>query len=256
MSEAAVALTNGVVIAVVVVAALVSVSLLARTARAANRINHKAENIARTGQGINTATDSVIQLTRTNETAGSILNSAKPLEGKLAQVVTLAQSVDGLAKSINGTAGTINSTGGTINGTASAINGSAVKINGTAKTINGTAKAISGHANSINGSATAINATAGAINAQAAAILDVAKRINDDVAQINTNLDGTIVRRQRDQGRHRQHPRRGQGRRAVRRAASTSAFRLPGAALHLRKGAEHGNSSSSRLPDGAAEPTH
>src|SRR5207302_893650 len=110
--------------------AVVSVSLLARTARAANRINHKAENIAKTGQGINTATDSVIQLNRTNQTAGSILESAKPLEGKLAQVVTLAQSVDGLAKSINGTAGTINSTGGTINGTASAINGSAVKING------------------------------------------------------------------------------------------------------------------------------
>jgi uncharacterized protein YoxC len=188
----AVALTNGVVVAVVVVAGLVSVSLLARTARAANRINHKAENIAKTGQGINTATDSVIQLNRTNETASSILNSAKPLEGKLTQVVTLAQSVDGLAKSINGSAGTINQTGGTINGTASAINGSAVKINGTAKTIGGTAKAISGSATSINGSATAINATAGAINTQAAAILNVAKRINDDVAQINTNLDGTI----------------------------------------------------------------
>ena len=188
----AVALTNGVVVAVVIVAGLVSVSLLARTARAANRINHKAENIAKTGQGINTATDSVIQLNRTNETASSILNSAKPLEGKLAQVITLAQSVDGLAKSINGTAGTINNTGGTINGTASAINGSAVKINGTAKTIGGTAKAISGSANSINTSAGTINATAGAINTQAAAILDVAKRINNDVAQINTNLDGTI----------------------------------------------------------------
>ena len=189
----AVALTNGVVVAVVIVAGIVSVSLLARTARAANRINHKAENIAKTGQGINIATDSVIQLNRTNETASSILTSAKPLEGKLAQVVTLAQSVDGLAKSINGTAGTINTTGGTINGTAQTINGSAVKINGTAKTIGGTAKTISGSANSINGSATTINATAGAINAQAAAILDVAKRINDDVAQINTNLDGTIA---------------------------------------------------------------
>jgi uncharacterized protein YoxC len=189
----AAAVTNGVVIAVVVVAGIVSVSLLARTARAANRINHKAENIAQTGQGINTATDSVIQLTRTNETAGSILASAQPLEGKLNQVIGLAQSVDGLAKSINGTAGTINGTGGTINGTATAINGSAVKINGTAKAINGTAKAIAGHAASINGSATAINSTAGSINAQAAAILDVAKRINSDVAQININLDDTIA---------------------------------------------------------------
>ena len=47
----AVAVTNAVVVAVVVVAGVVSVSLLARTARAANRINHKAENIAKTGQG-------------------------------------------------------------------------------------------------------------------------------------------------------------------------------------------------------------
>jgi len=188
----AVAVTNAVVVAVVIVAGIVSVTLLARTARAANRINHKAENIARTGQGINTATDSVIQLNRTNETAGSILNSAKPLEGKLAQVITLAQSVDGLAKSINGTAGTINNTGGTINNTAGTINASAVKINGTAKTINGTARSISGSATSINASAGTINATAKDINAQAAKILDVAKRINDDVAQINRNLDGTI----------------------------------------------------------------
>jgi methyl-accepting chemotaxis protein len=188
----AVALTNSVVVAVVIVAGIVSVSLLARTARAANRINHKAQNIAKTGQGINTATDSVIQLNRTNETAGSILASAKPLESKLAEVITLAGSVDGLAKSINGTAGTINSTGGTINGTASAINGSAVKINGTAKTIGTTAKSISGSAGSINTSAATINGTAKDINAQAAAILDVAKRINDDVAQINRNLDGTI----------------------------------------------------------------
>ena len=76
-----VALTNGVVIAVVLVAALVSAALLARTARAANRINHKAENIARTGQGINTATDSVIQLTRTNETASSILTAPSRWKG-------------------------------------------------------------------------------------------------------------------------------------------------------------------------------
>jgi methyl-accepting chemotaxis protein len=184
---------NAVVVAVVVVAGIVSVSLLARTAKAANRINHKAENIARTGQGINTATDSVIQLTRTNETAGSILASAQPLEGKLNQVITLAQSVDGLAKSINGTAGTINSTGGTINGTAGAINGTAGKINTTAKAIGGTAKSIAGSAGSINTSAGAINTTAKDINAQAAKILDVAKRVNDDVAQINTNLDGTIA---------------------------------------------------------------
>jgi methyl-accepting chemotaxis protein len=190
--RAAASTTNLVVIAVVIVAGLVSVTLLARTTRAANRINAKAERIAKTGQGINIATDSVVQLNRTNQTASSILASAKPLEGKVGQIVTLAQSIDGLATSINGTAGTINATGGKINGTAGEINGTAGRINKTAKDINGTARAIAGSAGSINASALKINATAKDINTQAAAILDVARRINDDVAQINKNLDGTI----------------------------------------------------------------
>lgn len=184
--------TNLVVIAVVIVAGLVSVTLLARTTRAANRINAKAERIAKTGQGINIATDSVIQLNRTNETASSILATAKPLEGKLGEIVNLAQSVDGLATSINGTAGTINATGGKINGTAGEINSTAGRINKTAKDINTTARAIAGSAGSINTSALKINGTAKDINTQAAAILNVARRINDDVAQINKNLDGTI----------------------------------------------------------------
>ncbi len=177
--------TNMVVVAVVVVAGLLSVVLLARTTAAANRINHKADRIAQTGRGINVATDSVIQLRRTNETAASILGSAKPLEAKLAEVVTLAQGIDGLAGSINGT-------GAKINGTVGEIGGSATKINKTAKDINRSATAIEGHAGSINGSAVKINATAKDINAQAAAILDVAKRIDADVAQINKNLDTTL----------------------------------------------------------------
>jgi methyl-accepting chemotaxis protein len=184
--------TNMVVVAVVVVAGLLSVVLLTRTTMAANRINHKADRIAQTGRGINIATDSVIQLQRTNETAGSILASAKPLEAKLAEVVTLAQGIDGLAGSINGTASAINGSGAKINGTAGEIGGSATKINKTAKDINRSAIAIEGHAGSINTSAVKINATAKDINSQAAAILDVANRINADVAQINKNLDTTL----------------------------------------------------------------
>jgi methyl-accepting chemotaxis protein len=184
--------TNLVVVAVVVVAGLLSVVLLTRTTMAANRINHKADRIAQTGRGINIATDSVVQLRRTNETAASILASAEPLEAKLTEVVTLAQGVDGLAGSINGTASAINGTGAKINGTAGEIGGSATKINKTAKEINKSATAIEGHAGSINGSAVKINATAKDINLQAAAILDVANRINADVAQINKNLDATL----------------------------------------------------------------
>lgn len=161
----AVSLVSVIVLVVVLAAAGVSAALLAQTMDAAQDINTKARNIARVGQGINIATDSVIQLHRTNQTAASILDTAEPLEGKLTQIVDLAAEINGLAASIDGTAGAINATAGAINDTAGTINATA-----------GT-----------------INATADGINAEAAEILDVAKRIDDDVRQININLDTTIA---------------------------------------------------------------
>ncbi|MBW3644237.1 MAG: hypothetical protein KY441_01880 [Actinobacteria bacterium] len=141
------------VLVIVAAAAL----LLQRTASTAESINAKAENIAQTGRGINTATDAVLQLDVTNQRAGSILASAKPLEGQLNEVIRLAESINGLAGSINGTAGSIN-------GLAGSINGSATQINGFAK----------------------------GINADTASILDLARRIENGVALINRNLDTTI----------------------------------------------------------------
>jgi methyl-accepting chemotaxis protein len=176
---------NLVTVAIVIVAFGTVVVLLQRTTSTANSIDHKAKRIARTGQGINIATDSVIQLNRTNETAASILTTAQPLQGKLDQIVAVAQSIDGHAGSILGTAKTINGTGATVNGTAGTINKTAKTINGTAGEIHATALAIDGTAGKING-------TAKDINAQAAAILDVAKRINADVVAINQSIDTTL----------------------------------------------------------------
>lgn len=176
---------NLVTVAIVAVAFSTVVILLQRTTSTANSIDAKAKHIARTGQGINVATDSVIQLNRTNETAASILTTAQPLQGKLDQIVQLAQSIDGRAGSILGTAKTINGTGATVNGTAGTINKTAKTINATAGDIHATALAIDGTAGKING-------TAKDINAQAAAILDVAKRINTDVGAINQSIDTTL----------------------------------------------------------------
>ena len=145
----------GLVVTVLVV--LVAAGLLQRTASIASSINEKAKDIALTGRGINESTDSIIQLNRTNELATSILSSAVPLQGKLAEIVNQANT-----------------------------------INGSAGSINGTAKGIGGSATSIGGAASRINGTAGGINGEAAKILDVARRIDRDVAQININLDGTI----------------------------------------------------------------
>ena len=114
---------------IVVVVVAIAVVLLYRTAWTADSINKKAGTIAETGGGINTATAAVLKLGRTNQLASSILDTAKPLEGQLAEVIRLAQSIDGLATSINGTAGTIN-------GTAKGINSSAATILDTARSIN------------------------------------------------------------------------------------------------------------------------
>jgi methyl-accepting chemotaxis protein len=177
--------SNLVTIAIVAVSLVTLVTLLQRTTSTASSIDAKAKRIAKTGQGINTATDSVIQLNRTNETAASILATAEPLQGQLDQIVKVARSIDGHAGSILGTAKTINGTGAKVNGTAGTINKTAKDINTTAGAIHATALAIDGTAGKING-------TAKDINSQAAAILDVAKRINNDVAAINQSIDTTL----------------------------------------------------------------
>ena len=114
---------------IVVAVVAVAVVLLQRTAWHAEHINDKAGVIATTGGGINTATQAVLKLGRTNELAASILDTAKPLEGKLNEIIRLAKSVDGLATSINASAGTINGTARGINGTASTILTTARSIN-------------------------------------------------------------------------------------------------------------------------------
>lgn len=155
--ESGQASSSALLLIVVLVVVVIAVVLLQRTASTAEAINKKAATIAETGRGINSNTDSILQLTRTNQLGTSILNSATPLAGQLGQVVNLADSINGLGSSINGTA-----------------------------------QAINGTATAINGSAGAINSTANGINSTAASILSVANSIKSGVAIINSNLDTTI----------------------------------------------------------------
>ncbi|MGH9152122.1 MAG: hypothetical protein ACRD03_06965 [Acidimicrobiales bacterium] len=108
-----------------VVAALVTVLLAGvlvnRVAWTAESINKKALNISRTAAPINEATDAVLNLDRTNELAASILATAQPLDGKLAEIVRLARSVDALAKSIDASATEVDATARSINGDAGNI---------------------------------------------------------------------------------------------------------------------------------------
>ncbi|MGH2768585.1 MAG: hypothetical protein ACRDIF_06480 [Actinomycetota bacterium] len=127
---------GAIALVVVLIAVVISAALLLVTMQTAISINKKAATIKANGQTINQSTDSVLQLTKTNDLAKSILNTAKPLDGQVTEILRLAKSIDGLAISINGTAGTINSTARGINGVASTILSTARSINAGVATIN------------------------------------------------------------------------------------------------------------------------
>ena len=99
-----------VMLLIVVVVLVAAVGLLARTAILAGKIDTKSASIAKAGAGINLSTAAIIKLDKTNSLGVSILDTAKPLQGKLDQVVRIANSIDATAGSIRGTAGAINST--------------------------------------------------------------------------------------------------------------------------------------------------
>ncbi len=108
---------------------VVAVALLLRTATLASEIEGRATNIAKTGRGINTATDAILQLAQTNQLGSSIVETSKPLAPNLDKIVNVAQSIDGLVKSITGTALDVNGTIKGINSTASGIQSTARSIN-------------------------------------------------------------------------------------------------------------------------------
>ena len=193
--------TTASVIVLVIVVAVVGIAavLLAKTVQNAQSINKKAQNIAKVGTGINEDTDSVVQLTRTNQLATSILGSADPLEAQLGGIVGTAKSINGLAGSINSTAGAINGSATEINGTATDINSSAGDINSAATSINNSAGSIDASAGAINQRARTINASAQSINGSAnsidnlaGSILGTARDVDTDVRLINQNLDTSL----------------------------------------------------------------
>jgi uncharacterized protein YoxC len=182
-------LLNVVVLAAVLAATGVTALLLARTMRATDRINLKAKAIARTGEGINEATDSVIQLNRTNELAASILASTQPLAGDLSAMVDQAKSLDGLSGSIDASTGAVNATVAQLLGTANGMSATASAINATTKKIAASSTDVDATTKAVGGTTGALNATAKAINVSLAGLLDTARRIDNDVKLINQRLD-------------------------------------------------------------------
>jgi uncharacterized protein YoxC len=182
-------LLNVVVLVAVLGATGLTGLLLARTMRATDRINHKAAVIAKTGQGINAATDSVVQLHRTNETASSILASTQPLAGDLSAMVEQAKALDGLSGSLDASTGAINATVAQLLSTANGMSATAAAINATTGKIAASSAQVDATTKTVGATTGALNTTAKGINASLAGLLDVARKIGDDVVKINQRLD-------------------------------------------------------------------
>lgn len=182
-------LLNLVVLVVVLAATTLTGVLLARTMRATDRINLKAKNIARTGQGINQATDSIIQLSRTNEFAASILASTAPLAGDLAAMVENAKALDTLSGSLDASTAAINATVGQLLASANGMRATAGGIELNTGKIAATAAEIDGTTREVAGTTGALNTTTKGMNASLAALLEATRRIGADVVEINKRLD-------------------------------------------------------------------
>jgi cytoskeletal protein RodZ len=182
-------LLQTVVLVIVLAATGVTALLLARTMRATDRINLKAKNIAKTGQGINSATDSVVLLGRTNETASSILESTKPLAGDLAAMLDQSKALDGLSGSIDASTGAINATVAQLLATANGMSATAGNINSTTKKIAAASADVDGTTKTVGATTNALNGTAKGINASLAGLLDTARKVDNDVKLINQRLD-------------------------------------------------------------------
>jgi uncharacterized protein YoxC len=185
-------LLNFVVLLAVLGATTLTGLLLARTMRATDRINLKAKNIARTGQGINSATDSVVQLGRTNELAASILASTQPLAGDLASMVEQAKALDSLSGSLDASTGAINATVAQLLATANGMSATASDINGSTKKIGASSAEVLSTTKAVGATTGALNTTAKGINASLAGLLDATKKIGDDVVKVNQRLDTGI----------------------------------------------------------------
>jgi uncharacterized protein YoxC len=182
-------LLNFVVLIAVIGATTLTGLLLARTMRATDRINLKAKNIARTGQGINSSTDSVIQLSRTNELAASILGSTQPLAGDLAAMVEQAKALDGLSGSLDASTGAINGTVAQLLATANAMNATAGDINASTKKIAASSAEVDGTTKEVAATTGVLNTTAKGINAHLADLLNATKKLGADVVEINKRVD-------------------------------------------------------------------
>ena len=159
-------------IAVVSLAFLVMLALLYRTQMNAAAIRSETNRIATTGQGINSYTDSIIELNQTNSLESSILTRVQPLHGALTKIAVLSDGINSSVTAANSAAGSIASSAKSINASASSIRADIAVIRSTT--------------GDINSSLAGVNTNAGRILAQA-------QQVQQGLAVISSNLNTTLA---------------------------------------------------------------
>ena len=159
----------------VIIVVAVTVFFLLRTLLLGLSINEKAEKIAKTGRGSNTATDAILQLDRTEGFGRTIHESTEPLEGKVNRIVAQAQSIDNTASSINASA--IN-----IGGSAGAIGGSVADIQRLARLVDRDAALINRNVAAVNSTARTIDRDLDSVRGALATTEAHASRISGSIA--------------------------------------------------------------------------
>ena len=159
-------------IAVVSLAFLVMLALLYRTQVNAAAIRSETNRIAATGQGINSYTDSIIELNQTNSLESSILTRVQPLHGALTKIGVLAAGINSSVTAANSAAGSIASSAKSINASASSIRADIAVIRSTTGDI---------------------NSSLAGVNTNAGRILAKAQQVQQGLAVISSNLNTTLA---------------------------------------------------------------
>jgi len=136
-------------VALVVVIATVAVGLLWRTASNAVAIHDRTHRIASSARGINTYTDAILQLDRTNATAASILLSILPTNEGLDQIQARAKEINALLASIRDSARSIDTSSRAMDTSTASINDQLRALGVTGDRLRTTATGINADAASI-----------------------------------------------------------------------------------------------------------
>lgn len=165
----------GIMLVIVILWALTAVIFLTGILAAANRIESRVGGINSSLTPIASKLNTVPILTKVQDTANEIRDTAAPLSPIIGRIADSAASIDGSLKSVGQAVGPINES-------AKAINASVLTINAAVKTINPNLETILANAREI-------NSTVHSIDGQLAAVLDNVYDVRSRVVLVTGQAD-------------------------------------------------------------------